>query len=49
MFIVISLSYIYTFIAVASVKGVEGITWSGGRGLLSKLVRPEQQGNPYKE
>lgn len=30
---------------VASVKGIEGIAWSGSRGLMSKVVRPEEQGN----
>lgn len=35
-------------VAVASVKGIEGITWSGARGLMSKLVKPEQQGSLRK-
>lgn len=30
--------------AVAPVKGIEGLVWSAGRGLLSKQVKPEQQG-----
>ena len=39
--------YYYVIIlvyAVAAAKGVEGIIWSSGRGLMSKLVQPEQQG-----
>ena len=36
--------FYYRVHAVAAVKGIEGIVWAGGRGLMSKLVKPEQQG-----
>ena len=38
-------NYSYMFhLVVAAVKGIEGLAWTGGRGLTSKLVKSEQQG-----